>query len=306
MENTIPQKMVRWSSTKQYKYKYKDYEASKKVYNITLDILTISEITEHDLTAKASVIMTYANDIKFPPVFKNAINTVTRQLHASNGMQKIHYDMELYIHNQIQFIPFNRQYFFLDILMLDKSDEYEFKFSVNLDYSLYDRFLKYKVLVTDDGFIYEWKCNKYQSYKESVLKYMVIPYSLTILQQLTHSIKKSGKGDLIAVSSTFMLGDIALFFTLPQTSRLTGLEKSLLINLFFKFYVAIVAFYDFDNKISSTDSRLHFFIDVINSLIISFFIIGYYIWIALTSLFGKFNSNHGKIILRSQIIRKES
>ena len=297
MEDSIQQEIVRWSSKKTFFQN----EMYRKIQNIDLNIINISEIEEHSLTVNTSIFMTYPSDIKILPFFKNSIHTNITEICDINGIKKVHYDMEVYLYNRAEFIPFNRQYFYLDIVLLDKSEN--INFSVNLDYSLYDRFLRYKYILTEDGFIYEWKCNKYKSYKESIIKYMLIPYSLTILQQLTHSIKKNGKGDLIAVASTFMLGDIALFFTLPETARLTGIEKSLFLNLFFKFYVSIVAFYDFDNKISSEDGKLHPLVDLVNSIIITIFIIGFYIWLCYTS-FRKDNKNHGKINQRAKYKNK--
>lgn len=295
MEDSIQQEIVKWSS-KRFFYQN---EMHKKIHHIDLNIVNISEIQEHDLSVSTSIIMTCPSDIKILPFFKNSIHTNIYEIYDIDGIKKIHFDMEVYLHNKTEFIPFNRQYFYLDMVVLDKS-EYKINFSVNLDYSLYDRFLRHEHILTEDGFIYEWKCNKYNSYKESVVKYMIIPYSLTILQQLTHSIKKSGKGDLIAVASTFMLGDIALFFTLPATARLTGIEKALFLNLFFKFYVSIIAFYDFDNKISSTNAKSHILVDIVNSIIITLFIIGYYIWLCY-SCFRKENNNHGKINHRNKI-----
>ena len=72
------------------------------------------------------------------------------------------------------------------------------------------------------------------------------------------------------------------------------------MNLFFKFYVSIIAFYDFDNKISSTNAKSHILVDIVNSIIITFFIIGYYIWLCY-SCFRKENNNHGKINHRNKI-----
>ena len=297
MQDSIQQEIVKWSS----KRFFFQNENHRKTHNIDLEIIHVSEIEEHFITVQISMIMTCSTDIKILPFFKNSIHTTITQIYDEDGIKKLHYDMELYLHNRTEFIPFNRQYFYLDIIVLDKKKEYKINFSVNLDYSLYDRFLRCKYILTDDGFIYEWKCNKYRSYKESIFKYMLIPYSLTILQQLTHSIKKDGgKGDLIGVASTFMLGDIALFFTLPPTPKLTGIEKCLFLNLFLKLYVAIVAFYDFDNKIASPNGSHSADVDIYNSLIITIIVFGYYTWLSY-SCFKIYTENHGKISHRSEI-----
>ena len=104
---------------------------------------------------------------------------------------------------------------------------------------------------------------------------MCIPYLTTILLQLSHTIKNddvSGYGTWIGISSTFLLTDIALFFTVPETNRFTSVEKSLVLNMVLKILITIFAFYNLD-VILGENTIGHHQIDAVICIISSFVII---------------------------------
>jgi len=244
----------------------------------------MGEIQQYDSTTRICLLMTCPQeDVEGKPfsyIFKNSRSVTKEVIEDSNGVQTIHYDMEIYIVNNTKYIPFNRKYVVLDLIHGDLGGDVDF--SVEFQPDLQKSFKEGIVTYYKNECRCEWEYVKGTS-KESVLKYMIVPYALTMMQQLTHTVKRNdGYGDWIGICATFMLGDIALFFTIPTTNKLTCLEKSLFLNFFLKFWVAMFAFYDFDNSITmwfvhsmADQKKYHKLVDVFTTVVITILVFGY-------------------------------
>jgi len=272
----------------------KKFTNTYMVPDLQLEILSMSEIEQYSLYIRVCLIATSTLDVEGNPrnfIFKNATSVTKEVLSTTKGFQKTYYDMEIYLVNNVKYIPFNKQYFVLDIQEVENVNEDGFNFSVTMPEEMDRKFEDCSTEVFPNGCKRTWE---YMFCKpiESILKYMVVPYLLTIMQQLTHTVKaRGGKGDWIGICATFMLGDIALFFTIPTTSKLTGLERCLFLNFFFKFFIAMFAFYDFDVKIAPSP-KVHHLVDVFVTLLVTVIVIGYYFSLAIKSRF-RIDNNGG-------------
>ena len=263
------------------------------VPDLQLEILSMSDIDQYSLYIRVCLIATCTLDVEGNPksfIFKNSRSVTKEVLSTTKGFQKTYYDMEIYLVNNVKYIPFNKQYFVLDIQQVVNNED-GFNFSVTMPEEIERKFEDYSTEVFPNGCKRTWE---YMFCKpiESILKYMVVPYLLTIMQQLTHTVKaRGGKGDWIGICATFMLGDIALFFTIPTTSKLTGLERCLFLNFFCKFFIAMFAFYDCDVTIAPSP-KVHHLVDVFVTLLVTMIVIGYYFSLAIKSRF-RIDNNGG-------------
>ena len=237
--------------------------------DLVIDILEIGEIYEHTTFVDVSMIITYnkkyCNDNPF--IILNSLKTETEVLYDDGVTVSTRNTVNLRVLNETKFIPFNSRYFFLNIRYTQPGN-----ILIRLPENLIDSSKKYLEHVGENQFVALFENGRKNSV-ESIFKYMVIPYVLTILQQLVHRIKKdgegedgtdnygrnglAGKGTWISVAATLMLMDVALFFTFPETNAFTGAEMSLMLNFFLKLFGAIFAFYDYDVEISKLFGGFH-------------------------------------------------
>lgn len=203
-----------------------------------LEILSMSDIGQYDNIVNVSLIVTCPHDVEGNTksiIFKNSKSTAEKVLHDKNGVQKVKYDMEMYLINNVKYVPFNNQYFVLDIV--DEEGD-RVNFEVTMSEEIKNRFELKSKSAEKHTWLYIG-CIRI----ESVLKYMVLPYCLTILLQLVHRVRYEGRGEWIGICATLILGDIALFFTLPSTNKFTFLERSLFLNLFFKLIISLLNYF---------------------------------------------------------------
>jgi len=256
---------------------------------IHLEILSVGEVQQYDVVVRVCLVMKCPVDVEGAPqtfIFKNARSIIKEMLVSEPGSQCIHYDMELYLVNNTKYIPFNRQY--LEIIICHPPVLEGVDLTANLPYGMDELFTGLQVQTGEEVCSCVWECTKVTP-TEPVLKYMVVPYLLTIMQQLTHTVKGSngikggdGKGDWIGICATFMLGDIVLFFTIPTTNKMTCLERSLFLNFFLKFIIAMFAFYDWDVDLAhwfSTDNTYHKMVDYLNTGVVTIIVLYYCTWL---------------------------
>lgn len=238
---------------------------------IGIKFLTMENIFPYTTFIDVSMLITVHNmndDINSDSLFiKNSISMETRTISSNGQKQVIYCTCKLKTLNSTAHFPFNDIYFLIEI---------DIPCDILIDDSRMDQ-----LCTTDmeeirvcDNHVIIWKCGHNLPY-ESLLKYMCIPYLTTILLQLSHTIKNddvSGYGTWIGISSTFLLTDIALFFTVPETNQFTSVEKSLLLNLVIKILITIFAFYDIDVMLGERTIG-HHQIDGVICIIASFLII---------------------------------
>ena len=209
------------------------------------------------------------------------MSTTKEVLSTSDGIQKTRYDMEIYLVNNVKYIPFNKQYFVLEIASVEEDDDHGHGvyFEVTMPEEMESKFHDCSIEFGENGCKRMWEYT-HRKPVESILKYMVVPYLMSIMQQLTHTVKGGGgKGDWVGICATFMLGDIALFFTIPPTNKLTGLERCLFLNFFVKVFISMFAFYDFDVKVAP-NKKFHPLVDIFVSLLITLVVLLYYVSLA--------------------------
>ena len=230
--------------------------------DVIIDIIEIGEIYEHSTFVDVSMIITYNKKYcnENPFILLNALKIESEIFYDDGVTVSSRNTVNLRIINQTKLIPFNSRYFFLNIRYIQPGN-----ISIRLPENMIDSRKKYIEHVGENQFVALLEHGRKTSV-ESIFKYMIIPYVLTILQQLVHRIKKdgegedgtdnygknglAGKGTWISVAATLMLMDVALFFTFPETNAFTGAEMSLMLNFFLKLFGAIFAFYDYDVGIS--------------------------------------------------------
>lgn len=221
----------------------------------------MSDIGQYDKTVHVSLIVTCPHDVegnKKSIIFKNSKSTAEKVLHDKNGVQKVKYDMEMYLINNVKYVPFNQQYFVLDIV--DEEGD-KVNFEVTMPEEIKNKF----ELKSKSAEKHTWLYIGGRPI-ESVLKYMVFPYFLTIMLQLVHRVKYEGRGEWIGICATLILGDIALFFTLPSTNKFTFLERCLFLNLFIKVIISLLIY--FGNDLYFNDEEYEHWYEEENKIII--------------------------------------
>jgi len=269
-----------------------------------IELLTIGSVFKNTIFVDVSMNMVYLkkdglefdiNSIYLKNSLKMEIKTIC------NDDEKIvcFCQTTLKMINNIQDMPFNTQFFLLDIececqVAVCSSRIHEINDSDCDKYNL------------GGNHIFMWKYSK-QVHNSSVLKYMFLPFFLTLVLQLSHIIKGSGDkgndeiedetkndklnnyldlhGTWVGVASTFLLTDVALFFTVPQSNKLTNIERSIFMNFFMKVFVAMFAFYDFDNKIGHGDIG-HHIVDIVIAIILCIIMCCYCFYIYHKSIIG--------------------
>lgn len=267
--------------------------------SIHLEILSVGDVQKYDLVARVCLVMTCPLDVEGEAqafMFKNSRSVVKEILPSGPGTQCVHYDMELYLVNNTEYIPFNRQY--LEIVVCHPFFEGGVKLTTSLPYGMRDVLTGFEIETSDTISSCVWEYINV-SPVEHILKYMLVPYLLTIMQQLTHTVKGEngikggdGKGDWVGICATFMLSDIALFFTIPTTIKMTCLERSLFLNFFLKFIIAMFAFYDFDVDVAhmfSSNDNFHHVVDWFNTGVITISVVSYCTWLWLKSRYREDN-----------------
>jgi len=259
---------------------------------LKVELLNVGSVFQHSTEVDVSFLMTYYkkqggfDDFDMDRVFiKNSMGMSDMKLvHDDEKYVSVFGNATLTMINNLKDMPFNRQFLFLEIETTCKNVVVDSKRIVNLnDFNM-------KKTVSGNTHTFVWKYKAERSL-ESVLKYMVIPYLLTLVLQLSHTIKaedsEGGHGTWISVGSTFMLMDVALFFTVPQTNKLTGIEKSLFMSLMMKVFITMFAFYDFDVKISNTiDNFSHHAVDAVLFVLMTMVILAYSGYIYYKSMCG--------------------
>ena len=222
---------------------------------LKVELLNVGNVFQNTTEVDVSFLMTYfkkeggSDDFDIDRVFiKNSMGMSDMKLvHDDKKYVSVFGNVTLNMINNLKHIPFNRQFIFLEIETTCKNVVVESRRIIKLnDYNM-------KKTIGGNTHMFVWEYNV--GLTESLLKYMVIPYLLTLVLQLSHTIKaedeEGGHGTWISVGSTFMLTDVALFFTVPQTNKLTYIDKSLFLSLLMKIFITMFAFYDFDVKISN-------------------------------------------------------
>jgi len=240
-----------------------------------IEILSIGDFLQHYSEIDVSFIATsYKNNeiLNFNPFFvKNALEMDIKTI-SENPCKLIEfYKCKICVLNNIVHLPFNSRFIILEIYS---------EYPVSVDSSRIRKIddLECKKYSRDNLHVFLWKYGKKGSI-EPVFKYMLIPYLLTILLQLTHRIKGEDNdignmGNWISVSSTFLLTDVALFFTVPTTNVITGIEKSLFLSFFLKSFITLFAFYNLDIILGSHTCGHHLF-DILMFILISIVFFGY-------------------------------
>lgn len=238
-------------------------------------------------------------------IIENCIEEYSQELLCScvteNRITKIwNYKCRINIYNKTENIPYNHGYFYLK-LKLKKS----YCNDNNNDFVIRDRTGNNNLFKSDayyvishnvDGQItYIWSWDLFN--KEHVWKYMIIPTLLTIIQQLAHTVKIEGHGGWIGILSGFLLSDIALLFTIPETNNLILSEQIVYINFGFKIVLGLFAFYDLDVYFGEEifPGLGHHNIDIIFVIITFITIVSWIFWI----LYNTFKYHyHINLILR--------
>ena len=239
--------------------------------DLNIDILEVGEIYEHTNFIEVSMIVTYNKEYcaSNPFIILNALKIESDTIYDDGVIVSMRNTSTLRIVNKTKHIPFNRRYFLLNI-QYSQPENIIITFSPELAGKCNKK--QYLTRFDDDHFVALLEYGRKNSI-ESIFKYLLIPYVLTILQQLVHRIKKdgegeegtdengtnsyAGKGTWIGVAATFMLMDVALFFTFPQTNAVTGAEMCLMLNFFLKLFGTVFAFYDYDVKVSEFIGGYH-------------------------------------------------
>ena len=272
--------------------------------DLIIDILEIGEIYEHTTFVDVSMLITYNKKYckDNPFIILNALKIETEVFYDDGVTVSTRNTINLRILNETKLIPFNSRYLFLNVKYNHPGN-----ISIRLPENLVGSGKEYLEHVGENQFVALLEHGRKNSV-ESIFKYMIIPYVLTILQQLVHRIKKdgegedgtdihgrnghAGKGTWISVAATLMLMDVALFFTFPETNAFTGAEMSLMLNFFLKLFGAIFAFYDYDVGISklfggfSGDNdltkaeeeevgKIHHIVDIIQPFLITLVCLGF-------------------------------
>lgn len=259
---------------------------------LKVEIINVGSVFKHSTEVDVSILMTYYkkkveyDDFDMGMVFiKNSMGMSDMKLvHDNEKYKSFFFNVSLTMINNLKDMPFNRQFLFLEIETTCKNVIIESKRIVNLnDFNM-------KKTVEGNTYTFMWKY-KMEHSLESILKYMVIPYLLTLVLQLTHTVKaedpEGGHGTWVSIGSTFMLTDVALFFTVPQTNKLTGIEKSLFMSLMMKIFITMFAFYDFDVKISNRiDNFSHHSVDAVIFVLMTIFMCAYTGYIYYQSMCG--------------------
>lgn len=258
-----------------------------------IELLTIGSVFKKTVFVDVSMEMIYLkkDGLEFDMnsiYFKNALTMEIKSICDDDEKTVCFCQATLKMINNIQDMPFNTQFFVLDI-----ECECEVAVCSSRIHEINDiRCDKYKL---DGNHIFVWIYSK-QIHNSSVLKYMFIPFFLTLTLQLTHVIKgDDDKTDLsdyldrhgtwVGISSTFLLTDVALFFTVPQSNKLTNSERSIFMNFFMKVFIAVFAFYDFDNKIGH-GHRGHHIIDIVIAIILCIIMCFYCFYLYHKSIIG--------------------
>ncbi len=249
--------------------------------NLKVEVINVGSVFQHSTEVDISFLMTYykkegvCDDFDINMVFfKNSMAmSDMKVVHDDVKSVSVFFNATLTMINNLKDMPFNRQFLFFDIHTTCKNVTVDTKRISNLND------FKMKKTIVGDTHTFIWKY-KVERSLESVLKYMVIPYILTLVLQLTHAIKaedeEGGRGTWVSVGSTFMLTDVALFFTVPQTNKLTCIEKCLFLSLLMKVFVTLFAFYNFDEEIASKINNFtHHDVDAVVFSILTIFMFLY-------------------------------
>ena len=236
---------------------------------LKLEFINVGSMFKNSTEVDVSFLMTYYkkegghDDFDMETVFiKNSMGMSDMKLvHDNENYKSFFFNIRLTIINNLKDMPFNRLFLFIEIETTCKNVVIDTKRIVNLND------LNMKKIVKGNTYTFIWKYKMERSL-EFVSKYIIIPYLLTLMLQLTHTIKsenpQGGYGTWISTGSTFMLTDVALFFTVPHSNKLTGIEKSLFMSLLMKMFITMFAFYDFDIKISNEiDNFSHHSLDAV-------------------------------------------
>lgn len=160
------------------------------------------------------------------------------------------YKGKINILNDTRYIPFNIAQIIFHMKINQSYCNPEIDYNIKSKYIESrnpDLYIDNYTIINHTSITYIWTIDLFQ--QEHVWKYMMIPTFLTIMQQIAHLVKNEGKADWIGIIATFILSDIALIFTLPETNTLIFSEIIIYINLFLKMILGLFSYYDFDIKI---------------------------------------------------------
>jgi len=239
-----------------------------------IELLSVGDFLQHYSFIDVSFIATtYKNNemLKFDPFFiKNTLEMDVKNISESPCKLVEFYKCKINVINNISSLPFNSRLILLEVY----SDNH-----VNVNCSRITQINnnECKKYSNNKLHVFLWKYGK-KGNVEQVFKYMLMPYLLTILLQLTHRIKGeydiANMGNWISVASSFLLTDVALFFTVPTTNVITCIEKYLFLSFGFKIFITLFAFYNLDILLGVHIFSHHVF-DIVMSIIISVIFIVY-------------------------------
>jgi len=238
-----------------------------------IELLSFGDFLQHYSSIDVSFLATTHKNIEvlnFDPFFiKNTLDMDIKNISESPCKLVQFYNCKLCIINNISSLPFNSRFILLEVYS-DNHVSVDSSRITQIDNNECKKYSK------DNLHVFLWKYGK-KGNVEQVFKYMLMPYLLTILLQLTHRIKGdniSNLGNWMSVASSFLLTDVALFFTVPTTNVITCIEKYLFLSFGFKIFITLFAFYNLDNLLGDHIFG-HFVFDIMMSILISFLLIFY-------------------------------
>lgn len=186
-------------------------------------------------------------------MIQNCIELYSSELICSkiigNDIQKVwNYKGKFNMYNNTEKIPYNIGYFYITMKLKSFFCHNINKFNIVNDESHREiEIYKSDIIIPINNcgeITYIWSYDLYSS--EHVMKYMIIPTILTIMMQLVHRTKTESLADWIGIVSGFLLSDIALLFTIPETHSLILSEQVVYLNFYFKIALGMFAYYDAD------------------------------------------------------------
>ena len=244
-----------------------------------IELLSFGDFLQHSSYIDVSfLVTTYKNTemLNFDTFFiKNTLEIDVKNISESPCKLVEFYKCKLCVINNISSLPFNSRFILLEVYSNNH---------VSVDSSRITQIdnNECKKYSKDNLHVFLWKYGK-KGNVEQVFKYMLMPYLLTILLQLTHRIKGeydiANMGNWISVASSFLLTDVALFFTVPTTNVITCIERYLFLSFCLKIFITLFAFYDLDILLGAHIFN-HFVLDIIMSILISviFFVYCYFLF----------------------------
>lgn len=260
--------------------KFDDFNTTKnfKYIDIEINILSMEEITNEKNFIDCNFNLKYTildfNEFNIDEsifMIENCIEEyscylICKEFNNDSITYVWNYKCKINIHNNTKYIPYNHCFFYIKLklkysycseyinnyIILDKSDNYikDLQYREINNHTIINKITEvpcdnyYIILSKNAEITYIWQYDLFNI--EHIWKYFIFPTFLTITQQLVHSVKNEGKSDWVSIVSGFILSDIALLFTIPETNTLIFSEKILYLNILLKLILGTFAYYDWD------------------------------------------------------------